>query len=147
MDSFNWKQYLQNYPDLKEAGITNCEQAWNHYQRFGKQEGRIYNSIMNIARYSVLYKNTDSYVIDFSNTINYELYGGDSIKMYSSTPCMVKVDDSYILIIRYVNYLIKEYDPYFTYSVNKEIKLDKSFIKTSEHFHGYSFKDDMHWVI
>jgi len=140
--SFDWTVYLKNYPDLKEAGITNCEQAWNHYQRFGKSEGRVYNSVMSISRYTVLYKNTDSYIIDFSNTVNFDLNGGDSIKMYSSTPSIVAVDECYILIIRYVNYLIKEYDPCFTYSINKEIKLDKSFSKTSEHFHSYSFKDD-----
>jgi hypothetical protein len=147
--SFDWIVYLKNYPDLRQAGITDCEKAWSHYQRFGKQEGRICTPLTVVPKikkeefkYKVLYKNTDSYLIDFSNTTDFQLNGTVPTKMYSSTPCIVKVDESYILIVRYVNYLIKEYDPPFSYSLNKEIKLDKSFGKISEHFHKYSFKDD-----
>lgn len=144
-NSFDWKCYVDNYPDLKEAGINDCEQAWNHYQRYGKQEGRTYNKSSSnlISKHVVLYKNTDSYLIDFSSVTNYQLNLSNSVKMYSSTPCIVAVDDHYILIVRYVNYLIKEYDPTFSYSINKEIKLDKSFMKLSEHFHNYSFKNDL----
>ena len=40
MNSFNWYNYLFNYPDLQEAGITTQRQAWFHYNRFGKSEGR-----------------------------------------------------------------------------------------------------------
>lgn len=146
--SFDWMTYLKNYPDLKQAGITDCEKAWTHYQRFGKQEGRTCSPLVVPKNkkeeiiYKVLYKNEDSYVIDFSNTTNYQLNVRETIKMYSSTPCIVKVEDHYILIVRYVNYLIKEYDPIFSYSLNKEIKLDKSLTKVSEHFHSYSFKED-----
>ena len=39
---FNWKQYLANYPDLKEDGITTQEKAWSHWIRHGKKEGRTY---------------------------------------------------------------------------------------------------------
>jgi len=40
MDSFNYIDYLENYPDLKEAGITTLQQAWKHYQQFGIHENR-----------------------------------------------------------------------------------------------------------
>jgi hypothetical protein len=146
-NSFDWKIYVKNYPDLKEAGINNCEQAWNHYQRFGKNEGRIYKSINNeiinstSIKYKILYKMNNSYIIDFSNVYTFRL-NDENIKMYSSTPCITEVDDGYILNIRYVNYIIKEHDPVYTYSLNKHVKLDKSFIKSSEHFHEYSFKED-----
>ena len=40
MDSFNWKQYLQNYPDLKEAGIDTPQKAFSHYNRYGINENR-----------------------------------------------------------------------------------------------------------
>jgi FkbM family methyltransferase len=40
METFNYKQYILNYPDLQEAGIWNLQQAWAHYRRFGKFEGR-----------------------------------------------------------------------------------------------------------
>jgi len=38
MKSFNWKNYLDKYPDLKHFKTEH--QAWNHFQRFGKFEGR-----------------------------------------------------------------------------------------------------------
>jgi hypothetical protein len=28
---FDWKQYLINYPDLKNDGIKTRESAWNHW--------------------------------------------------------------------------------------------------------------------
>jgi len=40
METFNYKQYILNYPDLQEAGIWNLRQAWTHYRRFGLTEGR-----------------------------------------------------------------------------------------------------------
>lgn len=40
MDQFNWEQYLQNYPDLVVNGITNQQDSWKHYQRYGKRENR-----------------------------------------------------------------------------------------------------------
>jgi GR25 family glycosyltransferase involved in LPS biosynthesis len=40
MESFNWKQYLANYPDLQEFGIHTQLKAWKHYNRFGIHENR-----------------------------------------------------------------------------------------------------------
>jgi hypothetical protein len=40
MDTFNHTEYILNYPDLQEAGINTLKQAWAHYTRFGKSEGR-----------------------------------------------------------------------------------------------------------
>ena len=37
-DSFNWNAYINNYPDLRK--LTTPTDAWNHYNRFGKNEGR-----------------------------------------------------------------------------------------------------------
>ena len=140
--SFDYRSYLQNYPDLKEAGIDNCEKAWTHYQRFGKAEGRIYQSTFAVKLHTVLYKNCSDLVIDYSDTYLFQ-YNGELIKMYSSTPCITETDDGYILNVRYLNYIIKEYEPVYTYSLNKYIKLDKSFMKVSEHFHTYDFRGDI----
>uniref|UniRef100_A0A6C0B0J7 Glycosyl transferase CAP10 domain-containing protein n=1 Tax=viral metagenome TaxID=1070528 RepID=A0A6C0B0J7_9ZZZZ len=49
MKTFNWEQYIQNYPDL--SGFTR-EKAIRHYNRFGKKENR-----------------TDSVLPDFNNGI------------------------------------------------------------------------------
>jgi hypothetical protein len=40
MESFNWKVYLSNYPDLQRAKIHTKEQAWIHYCHYGLAEGR-----------------------------------------------------------------------------------------------------------
>ena len=40
MESFNWKQYLLNYPDLQAAGIIRESDAIEHYLKFGKKENR-----------------------------------------------------------------------------------------------------------
>ena len=36
----NWHCYMQNYPDLKDAGITSAEAAEAHYISHGESEGR-----------------------------------------------------------------------------------------------------------
>jgi hypothetical protein len=38
MNNFNWKDYLENYPDLKD--LDTKEKAWRHYRRYGYLEGR-----------------------------------------------------------------------------------------------------------
>ena len=50
MDNFNWEVYIQKYPDLVLAGINTKQKAWNHYQKYGKTEGRSFttNGINNV---------------------------------------------------------------------------------------------------
>jgi hypothetical protein len=40
MNKFNWQNYLENYPDLVLSGIKTKEDAWNHYQKYGRREKR-----------------------------------------------------------------------------------------------------------
>ena len=42
--NFDWKYYLQQNPDLGNAGITTEQQANDHWNRYGMQEGRIPNA-------------------------------------------------------------------------------------------------------
>lgn len=42
-NNFDWKFYLKNNPDLGKAGITTEQQANNHWNQYGKQEGRLPN--------------------------------------------------------------------------------------------------------
>ena len=44
---FDWKQYVQNYNDLKENGVNSQEKAWNHWINNGKFEGRTYLPFIN----------------------------------------------------------------------------------------------------
>jgi hypothetical protein len=47
-NNFDWKFYLNQNPDLGKAGITTEQQANNHWNQYGKQEGRLPNAtIMN----------------------------------------------------------------------------------------------------
>ena len=48
MNNFNWKKYLDNYPDLQLAGIVTERDAWKHYQRFGKLEKRTDQNIITV---------------------------------------------------------------------------------------------------
>lgn len=144
-NSFDWRNYILNYPDLKQAGIDNCEKAWAHYQKYGKYEGRTFTEIIKTDKtdiYQTLYKNCSLFILDFSETIEYPLQQNKKIKMYSSTPCIIKHNSNYILNVRYVNYIIKEYDPHYTYSVNKCIIMDSSFNILSSYFHHYNFNND-----
>jgi GR25 family glycosyltransferase involved in LPS biosynthesis len=42
-NNFNWKFYLNNYPDLLNAGLKTKIQAWTHWNNFGKKELRCCN--------------------------------------------------------------------------------------------------------
>lgn len=54
MENFNWKNYIERYPDLQEAGINTRKKAIRHYNNFGKNENRTdYNRYsLNITRTS-----------------------------------------------------------------------------------------------
>jgi len=40
--NFNWKVYVNNYQDLRDAGIDTEDEALEHWLNFGKKEGRDY---------------------------------------------------------------------------------------------------------
>ena len=41
---FDWKFYVERYPDLQEAGVNTPENALKHYCHFGKREGRVFSN-------------------------------------------------------------------------------------------------------
>jgi glycosyl transferase family 25 len=43
---FDWKYYLDKYPDLRINGVHTQKQAFIHWNNYGKKEGRIYNKYM-----------------------------------------------------------------------------------------------------
>jgi len=42
MEDNSWKQYINRYPDLHKAGINKREMAYDHWNTYGKKEGRIW---------------------------------------------------------------------------------------------------------
>ena len=42
---FDWKTYIQNYEDLRQAGIDTEKKAQQHWLKFGKSEGRDYYTL------------------------------------------------------------------------------------------------------
>jgi hypothetical protein len=57
--NFDWKSYIKQYPDLKNANINTKEKAYLHWNKHGKNEGRIIN-IKEIENYKTF--NWISYV-------------------------------------------------------------------------------------
>ena len=47
IDTFDWKYYIDQYSDLRDAGILTKEKAWNHWTKFGKNENRLNRKIIN----------------------------------------------------------------------------------------------------
>ena len=48
-DNFDWKYYIERYPDLQKAKITTKKKAWNHWIIHGKNELRSCNSRCDIV--------------------------------------------------------------------------------------------------
>lgn len=44
-NNFDWKTYINNYKDLRNSGINTYESAINHWNLYGKKEGRTYETI------------------------------------------------------------------------------------------------------
>jgi len=63
MNEFNWKQYLQNYPDLRKL-IKTKEGALNHWERYGKNENRTDKKI----RYTLDLKKVPESELNFKTT-------------------------------------------------------------------------------
>jgi len=81
METFNYKQYILNYPDLQEAGICNLRQAWTHYRRFGLTEGR--TDLCGINNVDIFYYiNLDHREDRFEHINNqFKKYGLDPVKI------------------------------------------------------------------
>lgn len=58
---FNWKFYVNKYKDLQKANINTYDKAYNHWIKYGKNEGRIC-SINSFSQF-----NQDLLVLDFYN--------------------------------------------------------------------------------
>ena len=46
INDFEWETYINNYIDLKKAGINNKDKALQHWINYGKNEGRTDKNII-----------------------------------------------------------------------------------------------------
>jgi hypothetical protein len=44
-ETFDWKRYLSSYEDLRTSDLKTKKDAWYHWKKHGKQEGRMYYKI------------------------------------------------------------------------------------------------------
>lgn len=45
MNKFDWKYYINKYPDLRDQGIVNRVKALQHYKKYGCKEKRFMNEL------------------------------------------------------------------------------------------------------
>jgi len=71
--NFDWKTYINNYEDLKKAGINTKEKALQHWNNHGKKEGRTDKNIHHniIIKKNFIIKKLDNIELnDIKNIIN-----------------------------------------------------------------------------
>ena len=65
-ETFDWKYYINKYEDLRQADITTEKQAYNHWLRYGMNEGRKCNNISDEQNEQNVYNfNSDDYILYF----------------------------------------------------------------------------------
>ena len=52
IDNFDWETYINNYEDLRNAGIDTKEKAYKHWKNHGIKEGRTYLKNSDIKEYN-----------------------------------------------------------------------------------------------
>jgi hypothetical protein len=60
---FDWETYVQNYEDLRRAGINTEEKARQHWVEFGKSEGRDYHPVAQVKQTESVAKAEDAFAI------------------------------------------------------------------------------------
>ena len=60
MESFDWKYYLDNNEDLVENGISTIEDAYTHWENFGKNENRTHKYHKNFILEKYFLRNLQS---------------------------------------------------------------------------------------
>lgn len=72
---FNWEIYINNYKDLRDAGINTQEKAWRHWVMWGHNEGRIYDKNINVMDDTYLSKSSliEYFIINNSKYVSEEV--------------------------------------------------------------------------
>jgi len=103
-ENFDWKTYIENYEDLRRAGIDNKKKALIHWIKYGKNEGRQY--IFSEDHFDKLYPDFDikyykSKYNDMKNITDYEvkkhyfIYGCHQKRLYNNKIKIIIVCDEW----------------------------------------------------
>jgi hypothetical protein len=118
--NFDWKFYLDYYPDLRDAGLKTPQQAAQHYVEFGKKENRIFYNPINDLFETI----KDKSLVDFKG-VNIFGYGntisglGHNMRMIISALELVEIP--YNLHIIQTN---QKQENFFTSSPNKDYDIN-----------------------
>ena len=77
---FDWKFYINIYPDLRKAGINNEKKAINHYLNYGINENRRTYEIIN--KEIINYQICNKVLFDNFTNISNQLYVSNGLKMF-----------------------------------------------------------------
>ena len=124
--TFDWKTYLRNYPDLTRANIVTEQSALDHWNSYGRFEGRSdkYKNFFNetdIIKYPILFH---KYLLGISSPtaqINYEIV--NMVKPTKEQICHIHIydinkNDEYIY---YLNIIKDEFNVIITFNIGKSL--------------------------
>lgn len=121
-EQINWIVYVKNYKDLQNAGINTSEKALNHWNMWGKQEGRTFQKIDNVDYDLYLFK---------SNLINYIII--NNVEYVNINYCLQIVNK---IKADYSNYF--DVDTFFYLTVNKLFFNNENNVLKHIYNHGVS---------
>lgn len=147
-EDFDWQFYLEQHPDLQQAGLKTKEHAAAHYLFFGKNEHRIYKPIIGFVYDQ--YTNQHEYV-DI-NTINQskialfvQWYNGDNIENIEK--CILNnidnknIDKVHIFCEndtkKYLPAKILNSPKCATSTINKRLSYSDWILYSNKHYAGY----------
>jgi FkbM family methyltransferase len=73
MNNFNWKQYINNYPDLLFSGINNQNDSLKHWIKYGKKEGRTDKPLIKKSTVNTLSVKSTVNTLSVKSTVNTDL--------------------------------------------------------------------------
>ena len=62
--NFDWKTYVENYEDLRKANIKTEVQAWLHWIKYGRREGRTFIKLDEFYKLNATHNNNISNILD-----------------------------------------------------------------------------------
>ncbi len=107
---FDWETYLNNYDDLKKVFKTK-DQAWRHWIKYGKKEGRTANNIINKIPDSMIYEKYPNFNFELYKTFNSEkIISSKTFINHLENDCIYSLESFY-----------RKY-PNFNYHIYRKVK-------------------------